>query len=198
MKQNVEKNQPDNTKANRIADEANTTTHETVARIRSHDQDLPNPSPESSPSPRRESEAEIRKTASRTARTRRGTRNTPPARRPRQRAQRRSTILPHRSCPSRMGRRARRPVSEGQRLLPTPGQGKGRHPLRRRAERDLPRRRRSPATAAAIRSTPRTRVATARAKLRGNARRPLPMKRPSMQTPSGSMAGARRAGPRST
>jgi hypothetical protein len=45
IKQNVKKDQENNPNANRIADDANHTEEETVARIRSHDQDDPNPSP---------------------------------------------------------------------------------------------------------------------------------------------------------
>lgn len=45
VKQNVKKDQLDNPSANRVADDANHTDEETVARIRAHDQDDPNPSP---------------------------------------------------------------------------------------------------------------------------------------------------------
>jgi hypothetical protein len=45
IKQNVQKDQPDNLNAPRIADEANTVAEETMAKIRSKDQDDPNPSP---------------------------------------------------------------------------------------------------------------------------------------------------------
>jgi hypothetical protein len=43
IKQHVEKNQKDNPEASRIADDANHTKEETVARIRSKDQDAPKP-----------------------------------------------------------------------------------------------------------------------------------------------------------
>lgn len=52
VRQNVKKDQPDNPNANRIADEANHTEEETVARIRSHDQDDPDPSPGSHRGPK--------------------------------------------------------------------------------------------------------------------------------------------------
>ncbi len=42
--QHSEKNQPDNPNANRIADDANHVAEETMAKIRSHDQDMENPS----------------------------------------------------------------------------------------------------------------------------------------------------------
>jgi hypothetical protein len=45
VRQHAEKDQPDNPTATRIADDANHTEQETVARIRSHDQDDPNPTP---------------------------------------------------------------------------------------------------------------------------------------------------------
>jgi hypothetical protein len=45
VRQHVEKNQQDNPNANRIADDANNTKEEMVARIRSHDQDDPDPTP---------------------------------------------------------------------------------------------------------------------------------------------------------
>jgi TonB C terminal len=45
VKQNVKKDQLDNPSASRIADDANQTDEETVARIRAFDQDDPNPSP---------------------------------------------------------------------------------------------------------------------------------------------------------
>lgn len=44
VRQHAEKNQPDNPNANRIADDANHVEKETVARNRSHDQDLKDPS----------------------------------------------------------------------------------------------------------------------------------------------------------
>ena len=44
IRQHAEKNQPDNLAAPRVADDANTVKEETVARIRSHDQDDPDPS----------------------------------------------------------------------------------------------------------------------------------------------------------
>src|SRR5580700_6507830 len=44
VKQNVPKNQADNPDAKRVADEANHTDHETVARARAQDQDSPSPS----------------------------------------------------------------------------------------------------------------------------------------------------------
>lgn len=44
VRQHVKKDQADNPTANRIADDANHTDHETVARNRSYDQDSPNPS----------------------------------------------------------------------------------------------------------------------------------------------------------
>lgn len=45
VRQNVKKDQEDNPNAHRIADDANHAEEETVARIRSHDQDDPTPSP---------------------------------------------------------------------------------------------------------------------------------------------------------
>ncbi|HEY4122289.1 MAG TPA: TonB C-terminal domain-containing protein [Byssovorax sp.] len=45
VQQHVQKNQPDNKTAQRIADDANTVAEETMAKIRSHDQDMENPSP---------------------------------------------------------------------------------------------------------------------------------------------------------
>jgi hypothetical protein len=45
VKQHVAKDQPDNPNAPRIADDANHTDEETMARIRAYDQDSPNPSP---------------------------------------------------------------------------------------------------------------------------------------------------------
>jgi hypothetical protein len=52
VKQNVEKNQPDNPNANRVADEANHTDHETIARARAQDMDSPNPTMGSSKGPK--------------------------------------------------------------------------------------------------------------------------------------------------
>jgi hypothetical protein len=52
VRQNVKKDQQDNPNAHRIADDANHTEEETVARIRSHDQDDPNPSPGSHRGPK--------------------------------------------------------------------------------------------------------------------------------------------------
>jgi hypothetical protein len=54
IKQNVEKNQKDNPNATRIADDAHTTDEETQARIRSHDQDSPDPTPGAHAGPRGE------------------------------------------------------------------------------------------------------------------------------------------------
>lgn len=56
VRQHVEPDQKDNTTAARVADDANTVAEETVARIRSHDQDDPNPTPGSqrTPGPRGE------------------------------------------------------------------------------------------------------------------------------------------------
>jgi len=45
IKQHAEKNQPDNPNANRIADDANHVEEETMAKMRSHDQDDPEPTP---------------------------------------------------------------------------------------------------------------------------------------------------------
>jgi TonB C terminal len=45
VRQNVKKDQADNPSAHRIADDANHTDEETMARVRSHDQDDPNPTP---------------------------------------------------------------------------------------------------------------------------------------------------------
>ena len=45
VRQHVQPNQEDNPTANRIADEANHSEEESVARIRSHDQDAPDPTP---------------------------------------------------------------------------------------------------------------------------------------------------------
>ncbi|HVY49616.1 MAG TPA: hypothetical protein VHB21_27170, partial [Minicystis sp.] len=44
VQQHAEKNQPDNPNAPRLADDANHVAEETMARIRSHDQDMANPS----------------------------------------------------------------------------------------------------------------------------------------------------------
>jgi hypothetical protein len=52
VRQNVAKDQPDNPAANRIADQANHTAEETMARIRAHDQDDPNPTPGASKGPK--------------------------------------------------------------------------------------------------------------------------------------------------
>ena len=52
VRQNVAKDQPDNPTANRLADQANHTDQETVARIRAHDQDDPNPTPGEHKGPR--------------------------------------------------------------------------------------------------------------------------------------------------
>jgi hypothetical protein len=56
VRQHVDPDQEDNPTANRIADDANHVKEETVARIRSHDQDDPNPTPGSqrTPGPRGE------------------------------------------------------------------------------------------------------------------------------------------------
>jgi hypothetical protein len=45
VRQNAAKDQPDNPTANRIADEANHVDEETMAKVRAHDQDDPNPTP---------------------------------------------------------------------------------------------------------------------------------------------------------
>jgi hypothetical protein len=52
VRQNVTKDQPDNPTANRLADQANHTDQETIARIRAHDQDDPNPTPGASKGPK--------------------------------------------------------------------------------------------------------------------------------------------------
>jgi TonB C terminal len=54
VKQNVPKNQADNPDAKMVADEANHTDHETVARARAQDQDMPNPSMGASAGPKGE------------------------------------------------------------------------------------------------------------------------------------------------
>jgi hypothetical protein len=52
IRQHVEKEQEDNPEANRIADQANKVEEETMARIRSKDQDDPTPTPGSAPGPK--------------------------------------------------------------------------------------------------------------------------------------------------
>jgi hypothetical protein len=54
IRQHADKEEPDNPTAQRIADEAHTTKEETVARIRSHDQDAEKPSPGSHHGPKGE------------------------------------------------------------------------------------------------------------------------------------------------
>jgi len=54
VRQHAEKNQPDNPAANRIADDANHVDKETVAKNRSHDQDMKNPSFGASKGPKEE------------------------------------------------------------------------------------------------------------------------------------------------
>jgi hypothetical protein len=56
VRQHAEKNQPDNPAANRIADDANHVDKETVAKARSHDQDMKNPSFGASKGPKDETQ----------------------------------------------------------------------------------------------------------------------------------------------
>lgn len=52
VRQNAAKDQPDNPTADRIADQANHVEQETIARLRSHDQDDPDPTPGASKGPK--------------------------------------------------------------------------------------------------------------------------------------------------
>ncbi len=134
VRQNVAKDQPDNPTANRLADQANHTNEETVARIRAHDQDDPNPNPGGHKGPSRRSLATTITTRSPTAKSTRETSSTRRAR-PLRRARRRSTTCRRRRAPGRRWTRRRL-----RRALPA-AKGRGPAPLCLRRRLRLRRRR---------------------------------------------------------